>query len=283
MMTPLSSRAAYFGAVTGRHAVLIAASIIFGYPILWMVFGALKTPNRFYSNVWGPDRHIQWANFADAWSTGKLGAYYVNSIIITGTTIATMIVLVYPLAYAIARLQFPGSRAVLAVFAVCLFVPFGLTIIPLFDLVYRLHLYNTYFGLILPAVSAHLPFAVIFTTAYLRTLPKEIEEASTIDGAGAWRTMLSIAVPLSVPAFATIVVVTFLGVWNDLLVPLTLAQSDSVRTLPVGLINFQEATGPIEYPSLFAALTVSAVPIIAIFLLCQRQFLNGLVAGAVKQ
>jgi raffinose/stachyose/melibiose transport system permease protein len=281
-MTELSSRAARLGAVIGRHAALIAASIVFGYPILWMIFGALKSPDRFYRNIWGPDRHLVWANFTDAWSTGHLGVYYLNSVIVTGTVIAIVLVLVYPLSYAIARLQFPGSRTVLGMFAVCLFVPFGFTIIPLFDLVYELHLYNTYFALILPAVSAHMPFAVIFTTAYLRAIPKEIDEAAAIDGAGPWRTMASIAVPVSRPAFATIVVVTFLGVWNDLLLPLTVTQSESVRTLPVGLINFRQATGQLEYPSLFAALTVSAVPIVAVFLLCQRQFLTGMMAGALK-
>jgi raffinose/stachyose/melibiose transport system permease protein len=264
------------------HVALIAVCVVFAYPLVWMVLGAFKTQGTFYSDLWGFPDSWHWSNFSTAWSVGHIGRYLLNSVVVTGLSVILVLILGYPLAYALARMRFPGNRAVLGLFAVTLFVPIQLLLIPIYELELNLNIVNTYWALILPYAAGALPFAVIFASTYLRSIPMELEEQAEIDGAGRGRILLRIIVPLSRPALATVVVFTFLNVWNEFVIALTVSQSDSVRTLPVGLLNFSQQFGTTNYPELFAALTLSAAPVIGVFLLCQRQFIQGLVAGAVK-
>jgi raffinose/stachyose/melibiose transport system permease protein len=264
------------------HVALILICVIFAYPLVWMVLGAFKTQATFYSDLWGLPDHWVWSNFSTAWSVGHIGRYLLNSVVVTGSSVGLVLVLGYPLAYALARMRFPGNRAVLGIFAVTLFVPIQLLLIPIYELELQLGIVNTYWALILPYAAGALPFAVIFAATYLRSIPMELEEQAQIDGAGRGRILWRIMIPLSRPALATVVVFTFLNVWNEFVIALTVSQSDSVRTLPVGLLNFSQQFGTTNYPQLFAALTLSAAPVIGVFLLCQRQFIQGLVAGAVK-
>jgi raffinose/stachyose/melibiose transport system permease protein len=265
-----------------RHVLLVLVCLVFGYPLIWMVLGAFKTQQTFFSDLWGLPQHWNWSNFSDAWSTGHIGRYLLNSIIVTGVSVLLVLGLGYPLAYAIARMRFRGNRLLLGLFAITLFVPIQLLLIPIYELEGQLGIVDTYWALILPYSAGALPFAVIFASTYLRSIPRELEEAAMLDGAHQGRILTQIMMPLSRPALATVVIFTFLNVWNEFVIALTVTQSDSVRTLPVGLLNFSQQFGITDYPQLFGALTMSALPIIAVFLLCQRQFIQGLVAGAVK-
>jgi raffinose/stachyose/melibiose transport system permease protein len=265
-----------------RHAVLVLACVISVYPLVWMVFGSLKSGANFFTGLWGPPSHPVWSNFTNAWSTGDLGRFLINSVIVTGTTVVLVCALGYLLAYAIGRMQMRGSTAILAIFAVSLFVPSQLLLIPIYVLESHAHLLNNYWSLFLPYTAAALPFSVIFLVAYLRSIPREIEEAAIVDGCGSLRVLWHIMVPLSRPAFATVVIFTFLGSWNEFLLALTLVQTNTHRTLPVGLLNFSQAYGPTNYSYVFAALTISAAPIIAVFVVFQKQFIGGLTAGAVR-
>jgi raffinose/stachyose/melibiose transport system permease protein len=264
------------------HVALVLVCVVFAYPLVWMVLGAFKTQGTFYSDLWGLPDSWHWSNFATAWTVGHIGRYLLNSVVVTGLSVLLVLLLGYPLAYALARMRFPGNRAVLGLFAVTLFVPIQLLLIPIYELELQLGIVNTYWALILPYAAGALPFAVIFASTYLRSIPMELEEQAEIDGASRGRILLRIMVPLSRPALATVVVFTFLNVWNEFVIALTVSQSDSVRTLPVGLLNFSQQFGTTNYPELFAALTLSAAPVIGVFLLCQRQFIQGLMAGAVK-
>ena len=264
------------------HAALIVISVVFAYPLVWMVLGAFKTQGSFYTNLWGLPTHWQWSNFSAAWTVGRMGRYLLNSVIVSVVSVGLVLFLSYPLAYAIARLKFIGHNVVLAMFAVTLFIPGQLLIVPLFALEADLGIIDTYWALILPYVASGLPFAVVFATTYLRTIPLELEEAAIIDGCNPGQVLVRIMLPISRPAFATLVVFTFLNVWNEFVLALTVTQSDSVRTLPVGLLNFSQQFGTTNYPQLFASLTLSAIPVVAVFLACQRQFVRGLIAGAVK-
>lgn len=211
-----------------------------------------------------------------------MGRYLLNSVVVSVASVSLVLILSYPIAYAIARLKFRGNGVVLAVFAITLFIPGQLLIVPHFTLESDLGIINTYWALILPYVASGLPFAIIFATTYLRTIPIELEEAAIIDGCNPGQVLIKIMQPISRPAFATVIVFTFLNVWNEFVLALTVTQSDTVRTLPVGLLNFSQQFGTTNYPELFASLTLSAIPVVAVFLLCQRQFVRGLVAGAVK-
>lgn len=266
----------------GTHLILLVATVVFGYPLVWMLFGAGKTMRTFFSDLWWVSLPYHWSNFADVFTTGSVGRYLLNSIIVTAASIALNLVLVYPLSYAVARIKFLGNRLVHGIFAICLFVPIQLMIIPLFSLENTLHLLDSYWALILPYTATTMPFSVVFVTAYLRTIPREIEEAAILDGCSRLRTIVKIMVPLSIPAFATAVIFGFLHVWNEFLIALTVTHSVDARTVPLGLLNFMQQQDQPDFAKIFAALAISFVPIVAVFLSCQRQFLNGLMAGATK-
>lgn len=265
-----------------RHVLLLIVTVIFGYPLLWMLFGAGKTMLNFFDNLWWITTPYRWSNFSEVLIDGSIGRYLLNSVIVTVVTITLNLVLVYPLSYAVSRIRFRGHRLVFLLFAACLFVPIQLMVIPLFSLMDGLGLLDTYWALILPYTAMTMPFSVVFVTAFLQAIPMEIEEAATLDGASRVGIMLRIMVPLSMPAFSTAVVFGFLHVWNEFLIALTLTHSPSVRTLPLGLLNFMQQQDQPDFAKIFAALAISVVPIFAVFLACQRQFLSGLMAGAMK-
>jgi raffinose/stachyose/melibiose transport system permease protein len=213
---------------------------------------------------------------------GKIGRYLVNSAVVSGATLLIVLATALSLSYAIVRATSGFGKLALGLFSVTLFLPMQLLIIPLFELEVRLGLIDTYWGLILPYSAGTLPFAVVFGVTYLRTLPIELFEAALLDGCHHGQIFARIVVPLARPAIATIVVMTFLNIWNEFVLSLTLTQSDTVRTIPVGLLNFTNQFGLTNYPTMFAALVVATVPIVAVFLLVQRQFVRGLVDGAVR-
>lgn len=264
------------------YVLAVAVCIPFALPLIWMVMGSGKRDEDFFDNPWAPPKNFQWHNYSEAWTTGHVGTYAVNSLIVTGATITGVLVLGFPLSYAIARMRFSGHRVVLALFAASLFVPIQIIAVSLFDLENRLGIIDTRWAMIFPYVASNLPFTVLFLTAFLRAIPVEIEEAAVLDGAGRLSVMWRIMVPLSRPAFATVVMFTFLGVWNEFMIALTVTQSPEIRTLPLGLLNFNQQFGQRDYPQLFAALTLSAIPIFLVFAIGQRQFMRGLTAGAVK-
>ena len=275
-MTPSAGRR------LARHAVLLVAAVVFGYPFLWMVFGSLRPFADFFTNPWGPPGSPAWSNYAGAWEAGNVGLYFKNSVIVVACTVALVCLVSFPLAFALSRIGFRGNRVLLGILAVALFVPMQFMVIPLFDLELRLHILNTYLAMILPYSAGGIAFAAVFLSGYLSQIPRELQEAAMIDGAGYFTMMRRIFLPLSVPALATVVIFTFVNAWNELLIALTVTQTDNVRTLPVGLLNFTQSTGSTNYSLLFAALVIATVPAIMLFLACQRQFLGGLLSGAVK-
>jgi raffinose/stachyose/melibiose transport system permease protein len=264
------------------YVLVLAVCLPFVLPMAWVVLGAGKTGAEFLTSPWALPSDFRWQNFTEAWEVGRIGNYTLNSIVVTGFTLIAVLLLAFPLAYAIARIRFPGHRLVLIMFAASLFIPIQIFVVSLFDLEAQLGILDTPLALILPYTATSMPFAVLFLTAFLRAIPRDIEDAARIDGAGRLSVMVRVMLPLARPAFATVIVFTFLGVWNEFIIAYTVTQSDSVRTLPVGLLNFSQQFGQTDYPRLFAALTLSAIPIFIVFAIAQRQFMKGLADGAVK-
>ena len=265
-----------------RTVALVVICVVFAYPLIWMVLGAFKTQSEFFSNLWGLPTTWDLGNFTQAWSVGKIGQFLINSMVVSISSVLLVVILALPMSFVLARAKFPGGRIVFGVFFITLFVPLQLLIIPLYELEGRLGIINSYCGLILPYAAGAMPFAVVFATSYFRSLPNELDEAARLDGANFGQVFVRVCLPLARPAIATVVILSFLNVCNEFIVALTLTQSDSVRTIPVGLLNFSQQMGATNYPQLFAALTTATIPILIVFLLTQKQFISGLVSGAVK-
>ncbi len=262
--------------------ILVPICVLWIYPFLWMLSAALKTNGEVAAGAGLIPASPQWTNFARAWIQAHIGQYFLNTTIITVSTVAIVVVTTAMMGYALGRYDFPGRKIVLALYAATIFIPEGYTVIPVFDLINRLHLNDTLLGIILAeAGGAHVVFVLLFA-GFFSALPHEIEEAAIIDGAGFVRIFAQVILPLSGPVVATTVILQFMSSWNNFFLPLVLTLSrPDLRTLGVGMFAFQGQYFS-DVSGMAAASTISLLPIVAVFLALQKYFVEG-VAGAVKQ
>jgi ABC-type glycerol-3-phosphate transport system permease component len=251
------------------------------YPIIWMIFGSLKTSSEFYTNIWGPPQTAAWSNYVEAWVTGGIGTYFINSILVTGLTLLVVLTATSMAAYAFARLQFPGSNMLFLFLLASMMIPHALTAIPIFGVVSQLKLANTHLSMILVYSAGAMAFGTFILRAYFMAIPRELEEAALIDGCSPIGAFFRVILPLARPALATLFIFTGLGTWNEYFIGSILIRSPELRTIPIGLVGFVDRYTT-NYPQLFAALVIVTIPIIVLYILGQRQFQSGLTAGAVK-
>lgn len=261
--------------------VLLPICFLWLYPFLWMISASLKTDLEIFGSTSLLPESLQWENYSRAWYEANIGPYFWNTIIITVATLAIVTATTAMIGYVLGRYPFPGKKLVIGIFIGTLFLPEGYTIIPVFELVNRLGLAGNLGGIILAeSGGAHVIIILLFA-GYFRQLPDELEEAARMDGAGFLRIFWTVMLPLAKPAVATAVILTLMRVWNSFLLPLvlTLAQPE-LRTLAVGVYSFQ-GENLTDWSGLAAASTISLLPIVAVFLVLQRYFVEG-VAGAVR-
>jgi raffinose/stachyose/melibiose transport system permease protein len=265
-----------------RYVALTALCLVWIYPFLWLVSASLKTPLEIFAkglNLF-PDPPI-WDNYLRAWGQAGFSIYMLNTFIITAGTVAVVVVHTALSGYVLGRYDFVGRKLVIGILGATLVVPAGLTIIPIVDLVNALGLLNGHWGIILALAGSGQSAAILLYAGYFRGLPRELEEAATIDGAGFLRTFFSVMMPLAGPVTATVTVLTFLAAWNAFLIPLVFTfGTPSLRTLPVGMLAFV-GTNETDWSGMAAAATISLLPVIVFFFFVQRYFVEG-IAGAVK-
>lgn len=261
--------------------LLIGNSILMLYPILVMVFSAFKPTAEIYNSPFSiPDiRHID--NFTRILTETSFPTYLANSVLVTGLSILSILTLGSMAAYALGRYRFPGAAFVFLFFLAGLMVPLKLAIIPLFIQFRELGLLDTRFSLVLLYTAMGLPSTVFIMTGFIRTLPQELEDAARMDGASEPRIMVSIMLPLTRPAMVIAAIHNAVPIWNDFFFPLVFIHTDGRKTLPQGLTVFMGEFST-DWGALFAGLTLSALPIILIYLVLSRQFIAGLTSGAVK-
>jgi len=262
-------------------AILLPIGFGWIYPFLWMVSAGFKSTDEIFSGLSLIPADPQPQNFSRAWTDARIGEYFLNTVIVTVGSIAIVLVTVSMMGYVLGRYQFPGKKLIIVAFAVTVFLPEGYTIIPIFELVNRLGLANSLAGVTLAqAGGAHVVMVLLFA-GYFAQLPKELEEAAIVDGAGFLRVFWEIMLPLAKPIVATTIILQFMHSWNAFLQPLVLTLSrPDLRTLAVGIYAFQGQFFT-DWSGMAAAATISLAPIVIIFLLLQRYFVEG-IAGAVK-
>jgi multiple sugar transport system permease protein len=260
------------------HTGLTLVALLFLFPFFWMISNALRgndevlaVPLRFFPSS------IQWQNFVDAWVKLPFGRFFMNSMIVAGAvTIITLIVSTMA-AYAFARLRFPGRDNILLAYLGTLMVPQAMLVIPLFLLISKIGWINTYQGLILP--MAFSSFGAFLLRQFFLTIPKELEEAAFIDGASRLRILVSIVVPISLPAIGLLSLFTFIGQWNNFLWPLIIASNNDMATLPLGLLLFKTQQGT-AWNYIMAGATFSMLPGIVLAVLLQRFIFSGIAIGS---
>jgi len=264
-----------------RYGVVLVATVVVGYPVLWMLLQSLKTKFEMYANVWGLPAQLYVENYVQAWRIARMGTYIVNSLIVSLGTVVVVLVTASLAGYAFGKLRFAGSRVLFYTFVFTLIVPLQVTIIPLYAVVSGLGLSNTYLALILPYAAGGLPLSIFLLRAFFESVPREIEEAARIDGCSELAAFWRVVLPISGPGLATVTILQFLGAWNEFILALIFIRNQSLRTIPLGLQAFFFEYS-VEWGYLFAALSMATVPVIIVYVLMQRQFIRGLTAGAVK-
>ena len=261
--------------------ILVANTFIMLAPILIMVFSAFKSTQEIFKAPFGIPDFANLVNFAKIWEQTNFLQYLLNSFVVTGASMALILTLGTMAAYALGRYRFFGASFILMFFIAGLTLPLKLAIIPLFMLMRDLGILNNQLSLIFVYTAMGLPSTVFIMTGFIRTLPNELEDAARMDGASEARIMWAIMLPLVRPAMVIAAIQNVVPIWNDFFFPLVFIQNDSLKTLPQGLTTFMgEYTT--DWGVLFAGLTLSAAPIIAIYIVLSRQFISGMTSGAIK-
>ncbi|NUR91252.1 MAG: carbohydrate ABC transporter permease [Nonomuraea sp.] len=261
-------------------AIALSTASAFG----WVFSVSLKTNTEFLqTSPWAPARSWQWGNYAEAWQNAHVGAYFGNSVLVSLSATALGVVLSALAAYPLARIPFKLGGTVLSVFLLGLMVPWMVTFIPLYLTLQDLGLLDSRIGLILVYATYNLPFNVFVLVGFMRTLPRELEEAAACDGASPARTFASIILPCLGPGIASVSIISFLQNWNEFFYALVLIHSPEKMTLPLGLFQLgQAADYGTNWVTLFAGMMITVLPVLLVFALMQNQITKGLTAGALK-
>src|SRR5215208_1987350 len=258
-------------------------AILVIFPFVWMIVTALKTDPEILSSPWTLPTALQWDNFTRAWTQAHIGRFFVNTAIVLAGSLTGTLLVASMAAYVLARFSFPGRQVLFYGFIAGLMFPVFLALVPLYFLVNNLNLLATYQGLILVYIAYSLPFTIFFLTAFFKTLPVELGEAAILDGANQYQIFFQIMLPLAKPGLIAMGIFNFLGQWNQFLLPLVLMPSEDKYLLSQGLYFLAVQQGyQNDYGALFAAMVITMVPTLIVYILFQRRLESGLTAGALK-
>ncbi|MEH7545798.1 carbohydrate ABC transporter permease [Neobacillus vireti] len=261
------------------YAFLIILVVIFLIPIVFIAATSLKSNSELVSNSWLTlPKHYNWQNYLNAWT--QIKPYFMNSLIISLVKVPIGIVVEALAAYALTRMAIKRSNLIFAFFLVGMMVPMQATLVPLNIILSRLHLTNTYLGIMIIYIGFGVPFGILILRGFFRTIPTALDEAAVIDGCGDWMKFIKIILPLSLPALATLMILDFISTWNEFVLAQIFITDDSMRTVTTGLLSFQGEHNT-DYTLLNAGVMISVIPQLIIYLIFQKYFVSGM-AGSVK-
>lgn len=281
-----SMRLANYAWTALRYGLLIVYTVICLYPFLWMIATSLRTSTTVFGgglSLWVPDP--QWKNYGDIWVQADVPRATLNTIIITGVSMALIILSTSMASYALVRSNFPGRRLIMFALLATFLIPGEMLVIPTFYVNRTLGLIGgvrSLFAVILVTIAGAQVFNIYLLLSHFETIPAELYDAAEIDGASFFGTYWRVAMPLIRPALATIVLLTFMGVWNAYLTPLVyLSQQRGYQTLTIALIQYSQRFQTL-YHIMAAGAVIALLPVILLFVFLQRYFVRGLTEGAVK-
>lgn len=268
--------------LTGGFVWLILVFITVGvlFPIFWMAMSGFKTSAEIFASPWALPTSLDPVSYVNAWNAGIL-TFVGNSVIVTGVSLVLILFLATATSYGLTKFTFPGAKILTFAFLGALMISPTMIMVPLFQLLQALELYNTLPGLIVVYVAYRLPFMIFLIRAYMLTLSGDMIEAAVLDGANQIQIFFRLIVPLCIPVLVSAGLVHFLWAWNEFPFALILLNDSALKTLPVGLLDFKSALQT-DWPVLFAGLVLAALPVVVAFLIGQRSFIRGLSEGAGK-
>jgi len=263
------------------YGVLAVSAALMLLPFFWMLSTSLDAPNEVFRipPVWLPHRPL-WSNYANAVRAAPFARFFLNSLFVSSAITFGQLTTASLAAYALARREFPGRRLLLGFFIATLLIPGEITIIPAYLIVRTFRWVDTYLALIVPFLSSG--FGVFLLHQAFLSVPREFEEAAAIDGATGLQFLVRILLPVSRPALAALALLTFIGAWNSYLWPLIVTNRTEMRPVQVGLRYFVNADLGNNWPQLMAASTLVVIPVVVVFLIAQRYFVQGLTAFGLK-
>ena len=261
------------------YIVLSIFAVICLYPVFFTLTSSLKNNTEIFTEPFSLPRTPQWENYVRAWTIGKMGVYFKNSIILTAATLFVSAIIGSMASYILAKYTFKGKSFVYILFLAGMMIPIQTVIIPLAFTFGKLGIVDNFPVLVL--LYSAFCLSVFIVTGYMKGLPDELEEAAVMDGAGHGIVFFRIILPLSMPAIASASIFNFVSAWNNLLFPLVFISKDSMKTISIGLLSFFGAYTS-DYGAVMAAIGVSIIPPIIMYILLQEKMEKGLTAGAVK-
>jgi raffinose/stachyose/melibiose transport system permease protein len=255
--------------------------VLFGFPFVLMFAMSFKSmPEYMSGNYWGFPQKLYFGNYQRVLFS-NFNRYFLNSALTALTSVAATVVAASLTAYVFAGMRFKGSGALLLVFVIGMMIPVHTTLIPIYQMTRHMRLTDNLLGLIGPYVSFGLPVAVYILTSFFKEITKSIRESALIDGASQFRIYANIMMPMSTPAVSTVAIFNFLYFWNEFIFALTLINSSSKKTLPLGMREFYGAEA-VNIPGVLTAILIGSLPVIVFYMCAQERVINGLSAGAVK-
>ena len=270
--------------MSGRYMLLFVLGVIavlMASPLILTLFSSLKPTTELVNPPWYPPLEITFEHYIRVWTEGKFGKYFLNTLIISTVDAIAMIGIASLAAYALVFMKFRGKVLIQILFLIGLMIPVTAIILPLYSIVRSLGLVNTHLGVILSDLALAVSVFVFLFSSYFVGIPKALHEAARIDGATEFQIYWRVVMPIARPVAVTTALLEFLWSWNDLLLRLLLLPRDEMRTLSVGLLNFQGIMTR-DVAGLSSGTVIMALPVVLMFLVFQRHFVRGMTQGAVK-
>jgi len=262
------------------YAISIVIALITGFPFVFLVINSFKGMGEYLTNIWSLPKEPFFGNYQLVLKPDFL-RYFLNSVMVSGVSVFIIVVVSSMISFTFARLKYRGKNLLYFAIIAGMMIPVHTTLIPTFTLLSSIGLTDTLTGLVGPYVSYNIPIAVFILTQFFREIPKELEEAAIIDGCSIVGTFKNIILPLSGPAISTIVVYTFLNIWNEFINANVLINSTGKKTLPLGIREFYGMQS-VNIPAVLTAILIGSLPVILLYFFAQEKVVNGLTQGAVK-
>lgn len=265
------------------YVFLIAWTVFTIFGMLWIFTSSFKNTGSIFKNVWALPSKLYLQNYIKAWSVVKMGDYFANSVIVVSISIILILAVSAPAAYVLTRIKFRGVSALNQFFVAGMGIPYPLLFIPLFGLLRTIKLIDTLPGLIIIYTALSIPFTVFLLTGFFATLPVEVEESASLDGAGPFKTFFSIMLPLASPGLLTAAIFNFIGLWNEYMLALIFMTTQKKSTVALGLYALQSSmqyTG--DWGALFAGVMIVVLPTIVLYLILSERMIAGITLGTGK-
>ena len=263
------------------NVVMWMFSITCVYPVIWMIYSSIKTSKDFERNILGLPTAINFGNYIKIFSAGTIGTYMFNTVRNTALSLVFIVLFGFINGYFLSRFRFRGRKALYSLYMLGMLVPMHALLIPIYILFSNTHLNNQWYTVILPNVAFNLPMSLFLVESFVSTIPRDIEEAASIDGASFSRTLFTIMLPLVTPILVTAGVITFFNCWNEFSFSLVLLNDQKLFTLPLGLTMFKGVYQS-DYPKMMTTMVIAMVPAIVIYFAFSKQIIQGMMPGALK-